>query len=79
MKGIYKMNNRRRKQIQNALELINQAKNILEIVKEEEQDAFDSMPENLQYSEKGEKIEENIYTLENFIDFLDDTEELEIM
>lgn len=73
------MNNQRRKEIQKAIALLDQAREILEIVKEEEEQCFDNMPENLQYSKKGEKIEENIYTLEEFIDTLQDYAALEEM
>ena len=48
------MNKQRRKRIQEALEIIEEAKAILEEVQEEEQEAFDNMPEGLQSSERGE-------------------------
>ena len=37
----------------------------LESIISEEQEAFDNMPENLQDSEKGEKMEEDISVLES--------------
>ena len=73
------MNNERRKKIQKALSLMEQAKDILEEVKEEEQDAFDNLPEGIQGSERGEQMEDNIYNLEEFIDLLSDTDTIETM
>ena len=73
------MNNQRRKQIQKALNLLAEAKDILEEVMNAEQEAFDNLPESIQYSEKGEAMEDNIYNLEEFIDFLSDTDTIETM
>lgn len=70
------MNKIRRKQIEKAIELIEQARDILECVKDDEQEAFDNMPESLQGSERGEVMEEYIYTIETFLDCLD-TDELQ--
>lgn len=65
------MNNVRRKQIREAMELIQQAYEILSAVTEEEQEAFDNLPESLQESEKGEQIEQNVEELEEVCDNLD--------
>lgn len=73
------MNKARRKEIERAIALMEQAREILEEVKDEEQNAFDNMPENLQSSERGETMEEYIYTLEEFIDNLDTDELQEIV
>lgn len=43
----------------------------LEQVKDEEQDAFDNLPESLQSSQKGETMEEYIYDIESVMDELD--------
>lgn len=40
------------------LELISQAKDILEEVKDEEQEAFDNLPESFQYGERGDQMQE---------------------
>ena len=40
-------------------------------MKDEEQEAFDNMPESLQSSERGEQIEQNADDLENAWDALD--------
>lgn len=73
------MNKQRRKQIAAAIELIEQAQAILEEVIAEEQEAFDNLPEGIQASERGEAMEEYIYTLESFQDGLDTGELQEIV
>lgn len=61
------MNKARRKEIARAIELMDEAREILEAVKDEEQEAFDNMPESLQCSERGETMEEYIGTLEDVV------------
>ena len=51
--------------------MIEQAQAILEEVTAEEQEAYDNLPEGIQASERGELMEEYIYTLEGFQDALD--------
>ena len=51
------MNAARRKRLAEAVDLIASAKENIEEVKEEEQEAFDNMPESLQGSERGEEME----------------------
>ena len=65
------MNNERRKTLSQAIALLEQANKLISRVLDEEQDAFDNMPEGLQMSERGEQIEENIDTLSNITDELD--------
>lgn len=57
------MNNARRKSVAEALELIEKERNILEEVKDEEQEAYDNLPESLQYGERGERMQENVDTI----------------
>lgn len=73
------MNKIRRKEIAKAIELIEQAREILEAVNDEEQEALDNMPENLQGSERYEYSEECISTLEDAIEALDTDELQEIV
>lgn len=73
------MNKVRRSKIAEAIELIEQAKEILESVKDEEQEAFDNMPEGPQCSERGEIMDGYVGTLEEFIDNLDTDELQEIV
>jgi len=59
------MNKQRRKELARASELIAEAQNIIESVKDEEQEAHDNLPESIQYGEKGQQMEE-------YIDMLDE-------
>lgn len=59
------MNAKRRKELEKVIELIEDAKSQHEALKDEEQEAFDNMPESLQYSEKGERMEEIISNLDD--------------
>ena len=66
------MNRSRRKELQKAMELLEQAKEIIEAVKDEEQEAFDNMPESIQQSERGEAMEGYIGTMDELCDSLSD-------
>lgn len=63
------MNKQRRNRIAEALELISQARDILEEVKDEEQESYENLPESLQYGERGEQMQENVDSLEEFIGY----------
>lgn len=52
------MNAQRRKEIAKAIALIEDAIAILDSVAEGEREAYDNLPESLQYSERGERMEE---------------------
>ena len=63
------MNNRRRTQILiNALPLLDRVFDIVNNVCDEEQDALDNIPENLQSGSRYEEIEEAISFLEDAMD-----------
>jgi len=69
--GSIVMNNDKRKRIDEATALIEEARSIvegarviIEEVTQEESEAYENMPENLQYSERGELIQEAINNLE---------------
>lgn len=62
------MNNTRRAQLRKALGMIETAQSIIEEVKEQEQEAYDNLPEGLQESDRGRDIDENAYTLEMTLD-----------
>lgn len=68
------MNKLRRKELNRAMTMIAEARAIIEAMAEEEQEAFDNMPEGLQVSELGEKIEENASRLEDIIGYLEEQE-----
>lgn len=65
------MNKQRRKMIADVVERLEAAKSDLEMIRDEEQEAFDNMPEGLQGSERGEAMEEGIYQIEEAMDGLD--------
>lgn len=66
------MNAIRRKELMRAIELLDEAKGILESVKDEEQEAFDNLPESFQTSERGETMEDNIYNLDEAYDSIEE-------
>ena len=66
------MNDARRKEIQRALTLIEQAKDILRETLLQEQDDFDSMPEDIQNDETGQRAEDAIDALERATTCCDD-------
>ena len=78
------MNNIRRKQISNlivALERLNnnysqkeldKCKDTLEDIKNEEEEAFDNMPEGLQYSQRGMDSEDAIENMNEALGYLED-------
>ena len=68
------MNNERRKRIKDACDKIWEAINILTEVKEEEEEAYDNLPDGLQYSERGEQMSDNVYALEDAVSTLEDLE-----
>ncbi len=65
------MNKARRKELASIVELIEEARERLKAVRDEEQEAFDNMPESLQESERGETMQEYIDTMEQALGDLD--------
>ncbi len=70
------MNKQRRKKIGLVNNYLNKAKEIIETVHIEEECAFDNLPENLQCSDRGYNMEENIDDLEELLDKIDEMNEL---
>lgn len=80
------MNNSRRKDLKKAAQQINlasdklrdtvaildNAKNDIETVAEDEQMSYDNLPESLQGSERGEKMLDNVDEITDFADRLDE-------
>lgn len=62
------MNNARRKEIAKIVSEIERIKSDLEDVLMDEQMAFDNMPENLQYSMRGEDSQEAIENMEGAVE-----------
>ena len=66
------MNKQRREFIAKSVQEIYDVIATLEAVKDEEMEAYENMPENLQYSERGETMSDNIDSLEEIIEMLMD-------
>lgn len=58
------MNKTQRNQIEKWIESINEIKEGVESMQEEEEEKFDNMPESLQESERGEQMQNGIENLE---------------
>lgn len=72
------MNKQRRKELEKAHELISEAMEIIEEVKEEEYSAFENLPDSLQQSERGERMYGYYETMDELSSELEDaTLELE--
>lgn len=61
------MNNKRRKHINNIINILETSKDEISEILEEEQDAFDNLPENLMESERGELAQNAIDLLEEAV------------
>ena len=57
------MNKARRQQLSKAIDMMDEIMSLIEQIKNDEQEAFDNMPEGLQMSERGEQMEGYIDTL----------------
>ena len=60
------MNKNRREELLDVSHLLDDAIDRLGEIRDDEQDAFDSMPEGLQYSSRGDAMQEAIDTLDDF-------------
>ncbi|WIG52519.1 MAG: hypothetical protein OJF48_003438 [Afipia sp.] len=65
------MNRTRRKQITSIIDAIEQAKADLDLVKDEEQDAFDNLPESIQDSERGHRMTAAIEAIDEAFEAID--------
>lgn len=54
------MNNARRKEIEKITADLEAIKERIEALQEEEQDAFDNLPESIQYGERGDKMQSTL-------------------
>ena len=64
------MNKNRRKAIAEVRDILESATSNLEVIRDEEQESFDNLPEGIQESERGEKMSECIEYLEEAIENL---------
>lgn len=68
------MNAYRRKRIEDLQSTLTSLRDEIQVLLDEEQDAFDNMPESLQQGEKGEKAQAAIDALEEAINACDETD-----
>lgn len=66
------MNKDRRKYIDEAIAGMDHAKSILENARDEEQDFYDNMPENMQGGDKGQAAEAAVSSLEDAISSIEE-------
>ncbi len=66
------MNKQRRKRLENAFDKVSEAMQILEEVKEEEQESYDNLPDNFRDGDRGEEMQNYIEMLEEAYNYLDD-------
>lgn len=66
------MNDVRRKELQEAVDLLGKAQMIIDGAKDEEEDAYYNLPESLQESERGIKMYENVEKMEDMYDAIDE-------
>lgn len=69
------MNKYRRKQVQDALSLIDKAYALLTNAKDEEEMAFENLPESLQESERGTTMQDNVDYLDTAVTGLEEAKE----
>ena len=66
------MNKARRKELERAIELMAEARDIIEDCKAEEEEYLENMPENLQYSEKYDIAEAAVEAMERAVECVED-------
>lgn len=66
------MNRQRRKRLTEAFEKVSEAMEILEAVKEEENESYENLPDNFRDGDRGEEMQGYIEMLEEAYGYLDD-------
>lgn len=69
------MNNQKREKLKLARGFLSKASDIVSNVLDDEQDCLDNMPENLQYSDKYERMEAAVSKLEDGLNNIETAEE----
>ena len=67
------MNNDRRKELRNAVALMAEAFNIVENIKQEEEESFDNLPESLQEGERGDMMQQYISVMDDVIVLMEES------
>lgn len=65
------MNKARRKSIQQIIDHLIELKENIDILRDEEQEAYDNLPEAMQESERGEAMNTAIYQMEDAMEDID--------
>lgn len=66
------MNKARRKAIEEIIDQLGMLKEQVESISEEEQEAFENLPESIQYSERGDVMSEYVTGLDDAASSIDD-------
>ena len=66
------MNKKRREQLKMAIKLLDHSSDIVNSVSDEEQNAMDNMPENLQESDRYSDMEDAVDALQDALDSIDE-------
>ena len=69
------MNEKRRVQLRNALTMMSSAASIIDAVCDKEQDCLDNYPENLQGTERFERMEDAVESLNDALEKIDEAKE----
>jgi len=70
------MNKQRRRDLRDALEQLERASAIVEMSADEEQSAHDNLPDELQWTERGERMEEVASELQEAVELIDQAVEI---
>lgn len=62
----------KRSDVEKARALAEKAKDIIDDIRDEEQDAYDNLPESFQFGDRGRQMEENIMNMDSAMDEIDD-------
>lgn len=66
------MNKERRKRLTEIAEVFEEQSTELEYVRDEEQEAFDNLPESIQYSDRGSDMEDKISEIDDILSDISD-------
>jgi len=66
------MNKARRKELSEAAEMLRNAYSIIESCKDDEEDAYDNLPESFQDGERGEEMQEYIDAMDEAMEQIDE-------
>jgi predicted nucleic acid-binding Zn-ribbon protein len=74
------MNKQRRQELYDVISFLDDAIDRLEEIKNDEQDSFDSLPENFQYSSTGDKMQDAMDKMDEIVNKIEDVKSnIEVM